>query len=68
MRTSKVEVFISSSILYCIIFVAWNDWRVTGKEVAEMIFIGTFSSLILALMMNRITRLITGIVEKVVKK
>jgi hypothetical protein len=68
MKVSKVEVFISTSVGYCIISLFWNKWIVTSKEIAEMIFIGTLGGLFLALLMNLIMRLITRLVEKIVRK
>ena len=65
---SRVRFFVSSFILYAITFLIWHKWTLTTKEIAEMIFIGTLVSLIPALVMNRMTRLITRIVEKVVTK
>jgi hypothetical protein len=65
---SRVRFFVSSFILYAIGFLLWHNWILTTKEIAEMIFIGTLSSLIYALNIDRIRRLITRIVEKVVTK
>jgi hypothetical protein len=65
---SKVRSFVSSFVLYCVIFLAWNNWQLTNKDIAQMIFIGTLCSLTFALTEERMTRLITRIVEKVVTK
>ena len=65
---SKVRSFVSSFVLYCVILLGWNNWQLTNKDVAEMIFIGTLCSLTLALTEKHMTRLITRIVEKVVTK
>jgi RsiW-degrading membrane proteinase PrsW (M82 family) len=64
----KVQVFLRSLIIYMIIFLIWHHWNLTTKQIAEMFFIGIFSSLVLALMINRMTRLVTRIVEKLVGK
>ena len=64
----KVQVFLSSFIIYVIIFLIWHHWNLTTKDIAEMFFIGALSSLVYALMINRMTRLITRVVEKLAGK
>lgn len=64
----KVEVFISTFIGYCIIFLIWNKWSLTSKEIVEMIFVGTLSSLCLAFVMNPLKRSITRLTQKRVEK
>jgi len=63
-----VAEFILMFVGYCIIFLTWNNWNVTGKEIVEMIFIGTMGGLLVAFTIKPLTRLITRIVEKLVRK
>lgn len=64
----KVAEFIFMFVGYCIVFLAWNNWNLTSKQIAEMIFIGTLGGLFVALTIKPITRLITRIVERLLKK
>ncbi len=60
----KDEVFISSLILYSIIFLAWHGWSLNNRQLVELMFIGTLSSLTLVLTINPLTRVIQSIVRK----
>lgn len=61
---NKLARFILSFILYCLVFLIWNGWSVTGKQIAEMIFIGSLTGLFLPLMENLTTRLIQKVLQK----
>lgn len=52
-KSNKVEVFGST-----LIFLTWHNWSLTSKKIAEMIIIGTVSSLLLALIINPLTQFI----------
>lgn len=60
----KVAMFIFMFVGYCIIFLTWNNWNVTSKQIAEMIFIGTLVGLFNALAMNPMKRLIENVLKK----
>jgi hypothetical protein len=60
----KVAEFIVMFVGYCIIFLTWNNWNLTGRQIAEMIFIGTLGGLFSALTIKPLTRLIENIVRK----
>lgn len=60
----KVRTFISSFVLYCVLFFALHNWTLTTKEIAEMIFIGVLASLFQALMINPVMRLIGNVVRR----
>ena len=47
----KVGMFIFTFVIYCVIFLTWNKWNLTSKQIVEMIFIGTLASLFTALVM-----------------
>lgn len=49
---SKARTFIFSFGLYCLIFLTWHGWTVTGKQVAEMIFVGILLSMLHAFTMR----------------
>ena len=53
---------------YCIITLIWNNWSLTTKEIVEMIFMATWSGVAAALMAKPLTRLLTYIIERVLKK
>ena len=65
---SRIGVFISTFGMYCILFLATNNWTLTSKQIVEMIFIGGLSSLVCAWLFNRITRLIEHLIERVLGK
>jgi hypothetical protein len=64
MLKGKLAAFVFVFVGYCIIFLAWNNWHVTNKEMAEMIFVGTLLGLFEVLAVNRIIRLIENTVRK----
>ena len=63
----KVGPFISTLVTYCIITLIWHGWDLDNKQIAEMIFVGTLSGLVLALVNNPLMRLIQNLVRKVVR-
>ena len=64
---AKVEVFVSSLLIFCIIFLTWHNWSLTSKQIAEMVFIGAVSSLTLASLINPLARLIQNLVRKITR-
>jgi hypothetical protein len=54
----KVGTFISSFVLYCLIFLTWNNWSLTNKQIAEMMFIGVLVNLFAVLIENKLKRFI----------
>ena len=65
---AKASGFFLTFGAYCIIFLIWHNWNLTTKEIAEMIFIGTWVGVWNAIMMNRMRRLVENIVKKLVSK
>lgn len=60
----KVVEFSIMFVGYCLLFLTWNNWNPTGKQIVEMIFIGILSGLFSALTITRLTRFIESIVRK----
>ena len=65
---SKVQEFVFVFGLYCLISLVWKDWPPTGKDIVEMIFIGTLSGLFAALTMEPSKRFIERVVRKIYLK
>lgn len=61
----RIVMFFSNLALYCIIFLVWNKFDLTSKQIAEMIFMGTFSSIAYLLMLKPMTRLMQSALRKV---
>ena len=61
----KIAEFIFTFIIYSIIFLLWNNWNLTSKQIVEMIFIGTLLGLVSALTIRPITRLIENMVRRI---
>ena len=53
---------------YCLIFMLFNGWELTNRELAEMIFMGTLTALFDALMYHRMTRFVEKMVKQVLTK
>ena len=62
---SKVQEFVFMFVIYCVISLVRKDWPPTGKDIAEMIFIGTLSGLFVALTMEPLKRFIGNVVKKI---
>lgn len=60
----KVGTFIFTFVIYCTIFLTWNNWNITSKQIAEMIFIGTLASLFTALVMYPLRRVLANRLRK----
>lgn len=64
----RICTFILNFVGYCIIFLVWNNWSLNTKQIAEMIFVGGWVSLIGALMFNPLKRLVENIVRHLFAK
>lgn len=64
MKEGKASMFISTFVIYSLVFLTWQHWTLTGKQIAEMIFIGTFLSLGSALMWKPAKRLLENALRK----
>jgi hypothetical protein len=60
----KIAMFILTFVVYCLIFLTWNNWNVTTKQIAEMTFIGVGVSLFVVIAWNATRRFINSVWKK----
>ena len=60
----KVLPFITTFLTFCIVFLVWYGWNLDSRQIFEMIFIGTLSSLFFPFANNQVIRLIQYVLRK----
>ena len=61
----KLGMFILNFAGYCMLVLIVKGWRLTTKEIAEMLFVGIWVSLMFALMYKPLKRFTENIVRKI---
>ncbi len=61
---NKVLIFIGNFVIYLIIYLVFTKAKIGGKQIAEMIFIGTLVSFSSVLLINPTKRLIEYVLKK----